>query len=272
MNSLSSQFWQRLHWREYGAEFIGTAFFIFAGLSAVVFNLGDNSPVEQIIPSQGGRLLLTGLLFSGSVSLFAISPLGKLSGAHVDPVVSLAFGMLNKLAVRDVVGYAIAQFSGAAFGAFLLVLVWGDYAETVNNGMTLPQPGYSLWTVFAVEVLITFTLVLSILLFVSSRKLMHWTPLMTWLLIAIIVRLTAPITGTSLNPARSFGPALVSWNWRHQWIYFAAPTLGAFIAVFAFRLICRGRRGRREALVGKLYHVPHYPCIFKECRGRHRHY
>lgn len=260
------RWWRRLNWAEYGAEFLGTAFLIVAGLSAVVFNLGENSPIEQIIPSKGDRLMLTGLLFAGSASLFAITPPGKLSGAHVNPVVSLAFWIQGKMYFLDVVGYIVAQFLGAILGAVLIVAVWGDYAATVENGATLPQPGYPLWYVFAVEVFTTFLLVLSILIFVSSRRLMCWTPLMTWLLIALIVRLTAPITGTGLNPARSFGPALVSGFWREQWLYFAAPTLGAVLSVVVFRLLYRSKH---KVLTGKLFHVPHYRCIYRECKALH---
>lgn len=263
---MNFRWWRRLNWAEHVAEFLGTAFLIVAGLSAVVFNLGENSPVEQIISSEGDRLMLTGLLFAGSASLFAITPLGKLSGAHVNPVVSLDFWIQGKMDFLDVAGYIVAQFLGAIFGAVLLITVWGDYAATVENGATLPQPGYPLWYVFAVEVFITFLLVLSILIFVSSRRLMHWTPLMTWLLIALIVRLTAPITGTGLNPARSFGPALVSGFWQGQWLYFVAPTLGAVLSVLVFRLLYRSKR---EVLTGKLFHVPHYRCIYRECKALH---
>ena len=263
---MNFSWWRRLNWAEYSAEFLGTAFLIFAGLSAVVFNLGKNSPVEQIISTKDDRLMLTGLLFAGSASLFAITPLGKLSGAHVNPVVSLAFWIQGKMDFLDAAGYIVAQFLGAIFGSVLLVTIWGDYAATVENGATLPQPEYALWYVFAVEVFITFLLVLSILIFVSSRRLMHWTPLMTWLLIAFTVRLTAPISGTGLNPARSFGPALVSGFWRDQWLYFVAPTLGAVLSVVAFRLLYRGKR---EIITGKLFHVPHAHCIYKQCKAPH---
>ena len=105
----------------------------------------------------------------------------------------------------------------------------------------------------------TFLLVLSIFLFVSSHRLMRWTPLMVWILVAVMVWLEAPISGTSLNPARSFGPALVSWFWNYHWLYWVAPTLGALLAVGAFRLLSGGTR---DVLTGKLFHVPHYRSVF----------
>jgi aquaporin Z len=96
---------------------------------------------------------------------------------------------------------------------------------------------------------------------------MRWTPLMTWLLVATMVWLESPISGTSLNPARSIGPALVSWFWQEQWLYCIAPPLGAILAVGVFRLVSFGER---EILTAKLFHVSHYRCIFKNVKVPHR--
>ena len=255
--------WQPLHWAEYMAELVGTAFNIFIGLSAVVFDSGQGLPMEHLIPNRSIRLLITGLIYSGSGSLFAISPLGKLSGAHINPSVTLAFWVHGKMHRQDAVGYIIAQFLGSTLGAILLVLMWGKYAASVSNGMTLPGTGYALWFVFLAEVIMTFLLVLSIFWFVSNPRLMRWTPLMTWLLVAAMVWLGAPISGTSLNPARSIGPALVTGLWKDQWLYCIAPPLGALLAVALFRQLSMGKR---DVLSCKLFHVPHYRSIFKNVR------
>lgn len=255
--------WQPLHWAEYTAELVGTVFNIFVGLSAVVFDFGQGLPMEHLIPDRSIRLLITGLIYSGSGSLFAISPLGKLSGAHINPSVTLAFLVHGKMHRQDAVGYIVAQFLGSTLGAILLVLVWGKYADSVNNGMTLPGAGYALWFVFLAEVFMTFLLVLSIFLFMSNHRLMRWTPFMTWLLVAAMVWLGAPISGTSLNSARSIGPALVTDLWRDQWLYCIAPPLGALLAVAVFRQLSMGKR---DVLSGKLFHVPHYRSIFKNVR------
>jgi aquaporin Z len=257
---------RQLHWFEYSAELLGTAFVIFCGLSAVVFNFGSGLPMEHFIPDRSTRLLLTGLLFAGSGSLVAISPLGKLSGAHLNPAVSLAFWSQGKMHDHDIGGYVIGQFVGAILGAELLVFVWGDYADSVRNGITLPGTAYPLWLVFLAEVSMTFLLVLSIFIFVSNHRLMRWTPLMTWFLMATMVWLGAPVSGTSVNPARSFGPALVTWFWQDQWLYWIAPPLGAMVAVAVFRLLAIGKC---EILTAKLFHVPHYPCIFKNAKVPH---
>ena len=258
------KWWREIHWAEYGAELLGTAFNIFVGLSAVVFDFGKGLPMEQLIPNHSTRLLITGLIFAGSGSVFAISPLGKLSGAHINPSVTLAFWAQRKMHRQDVVGYIIGQFIGATLGAGLLAMVWGSYAASVNNAMTQPGAGYPLWYVFLAEVCITFLLVLSIFIFVSHDRLMRWTPLMTWLMVATMVWLEAPISGASLNPARSFGPALVTRLWQDQWIYFIAPPLGSMLAVGAFRLMTFGKR---QILTGKLFHVPNYRSVFKNVKA-----
>ena len=260
--SASNQF---LNWKEYACEMVGCAFNIFIGLSAVVFDFGRGLWMEGWIPDTSLRLLITGLIYSGSGSLFAVSPLGKLSGAHINPSVSLAFWARGKMHLPDLAGYIAAQILGSIGGALLLVAVWGKYAASVNDGMTLPGAGYPLWFVFTAELGMTCALVLAIFGFLSSHQLLRWTPFMTWLLVAAMVWLGAPISGTSLNSARSFGPALVRWFWQAQWLYWVAPPLGALLAVGLFRLFA----AERKVLTAKLFHHPSYPCIFKNVHLSH---
>lgn len=258
--------WKHLHWPEYGAELLGTAFLVFAGVSAVVFDFGAGSPLAHVLPDPGIRRLITGLLFAGSGALIAISPLGKLSGGHINPVVSLAFWVQGKMHHLDLGGYMLGQLLGAIIGSLLVVLVWGGHAASVGYGTTVPGAIYPLWMVFLAEVSLTFLLVFSIFIFVSSHRLMRWTPLMVWILVAVMVWVEAPISGTSLNPARSFGPALVSWSWNYHWLYWVAPPLGALLAVGAFRLLMVDER---DVLTGKLFHVSHYRSVFMNVSAPH---
>jgi aquaporin Z len=257
---MSSPFWNKFHWLEYGCEFLGTALLIFIGLSAVVFDFSQHLPLTTLLPDASLRRLITGLIFAGSGSLVAISPPGKLSGAHINPSVSLAFWAHGKMHLYDLFGYILGQFLGALFGEILLVMLWQHYAADVTNGMTLPGPDYPLWLVFSAELCLTCLLVFMIFLFVSSKQLMRWTPLMNWILVACMVWLEAPISGTSLNPARSMGPALVTWLWHAQWLYCIAPPLGGLLAVGLFRLFTSSER---EVLTGKLFHAPEYRSLFR---------
>ena len=254
-----------LNWPEYAAEACGTAFNVFVGLSAGVINFSPDFFVAHAIPSQSLRLLLTGLIFAGSGSLFAISPPGKLSGAHINPSVSLAFFARGKMHKADFAGYVIAQLLGGILGAWFLIGFWGPHATNIHNGITSPGVGYPLWFVFLAEFAMTMILVLAIFAFLSEKRLIRWTPLMTWLLVATLVWLGAPISGTSLNPARSFGPSLISWFWSFQWLYWTAPPLGGLTAVALFHFLGSGR----PVLTAKIFHVPHYRCIFKNVHVPH---
>jgi aquaporin Z len=250
----------RSHFPEYGAEFLGTACLVFFGLSAVVFDFAQGLPMAQWVPDHSVRLLITGLCFAGTGSLVAISPLGRLSGGHINPSVSLAFWLHGKMRFGDFIGYVVAQMLGGMLGAAALAGVWRHYSASVQNGMTFPGAGWALWEVFDWEVAMTALMVFMIFFFVSSRRLMRWTPMMNWLLVATMVWLEAPISGTSLNPARSFGPALVSGIWNGQWIYMIAPPLGGMLGLALFRV---GTSETREALTGKLFHAPNYRSVFK---------
>lgn len=248
------------HPPEYAAELAGTACLVFFGLSAVVFDFAPDLPMSHWLPNPSLRLLLNGLCFAGSGSLVALSPLGRLSGGHINPSVSLAFWLAGKMQLRDCAGYIVAQMIGGIVGAAALVLAWRGHAASVRNGMTLPGAGWPLWFVFDCEAALTGLLVFLIFIFVSSRRLMHWTPLMNWLVVATMVWAEAPISGTSLNPARSFGPALLSGTSTAQWLYFLAPPLGGMLGLAAFRMFTPAWRCLQT---GKLVHAPHYRSLFR---------
>jgi len=247
------------HFPEYVAEFLGTAALVFFGLSAVVFDFGVGLPMSQWVPDESLRLLITGLCFAGTGSLIAVSPLGRLSGGHINPSVSLAFWLHGTMRFREFVGYVIAQMLGGIAGAATLAGLWTHYSGSVKNGMTLPGASFSVGTAFGWEVALTGTMVFLILFFVSSRRLMRWTPLMNWIVIATMVWQEAPVSGTSLNPARSFGPALMSGIWQDQWIYAVAPPLGAVLGLLVFNLCTPNYRC---ALTGKLFAAMNYRSIF----------
>lgn len=253
------------HWPEYGAELVGTLWNVFIGLSAVVFNFAPGLPGSRLIPDASLRLWVTGLVFAGSGSLYTISPWGRLSGSHLNPSVTLAFTSVGKLHWRDTLGYLAAQFTGGTLGAGLLALVWGSHAAEVGGGVTLPGLGHSVADAFRAEFLMTFSYLLAIFFFVSNRSLMRWTPLMNWVVVAGLVWLGAGVSGTSLNAARSFGPALVTNTWRVQWLYAVAPVAGALSAAGAWQLFVV-----RKVLTAKLYHIEFYRSVFRHLHVPHK--
>ena len=247
---------ESLHWREWLAELAGTAVLIIGGLGAVTLDFGSRSPVVPLLPSHSARLLLTGALFAGMGSLVAISPLGRVSGAHLNPTVSLAFWLSGKMHRHDIAAYVVAQCTGAWVGAMVLWLSWPDFA-TVGYGVT--RPGLSMMPVEAlvIEVGMTALLIGTILTFVSSMRTARWTPLAAWVVVTLLVWQGAPLTGTSLNPARSLGPALVAWNFGDLWLYVIGPIGGSVVATL---LVVGGARLRPAT--AKLFHDPRYGSIF----------
>jgi aquaporin Z len=243
-----------LHPVEWLCEAIGTMILLVGGLSAVCLDFGRGSWVAEHIPSTSWRLLITGALFAATGSLVAVSPIGRRSGAHLNPAVTLAFRITGHVHPHDLAGYWIAQFTGALAGAGLIRLLWGGVAQSVNFGVTHPGRGFGAAAALGVEFLMASILLTVILAFVSIRALMHWTPLAAWVVVTVLVWQGAPYTGTSLNPARSAGPALVAGDPRDLWVYLAAPLLAAVAVALVVRLLPAWR-----PLTARLFNDPRYP-------------
>ncbi|MDQ6748650.1 MAG: aquaporin [Candidatus Dormibacteraeota bacterium] len=248
-----------IHVGEWAAEFAGTAFVLLVGLSAVCLDFGPRSPVRGLLPSTSARLLLTGLLFAGSGSLVALSPLGRLSGAHLNPVVTLAFWLRGAVHPHDLAGYVAAQLAGAAAGTLTMALLWGPTARSVAYGATVPQPGVGVAGALVAEVVMTALLVGTILAMVSSTRTARWTPLVVWILAATLVWQGARFSGTGLNPARSLWADLLAGRASIYWVYAVGPMLGSAVAVGVSRLAM----GRVGPLTAKLFHDPAYPSVFR---------
>jgi aquaporin Z len=240
----------RLHPRLYLAEFAGTALLVLLGLSVVIALFGEGSPLPPLLPDAGMRRFVAGALFGGVGALIAVSPLGRISGAHINPAVTLAFWLEGKLAWRDAALYAVAQLAGGVVGA-LPLLAWGEIGRSVRFGATLPGPGFPAWLAAVGEAGVTFALVVLIFVTAAHASTRHLTPLGLPPLFAVLVWLEAPLSGTSANPARSLGPAIVAGTWHDQWVYFAGPCAGAAVAIAVLRLELIGRH---RVEVARLFH------------------
>ncbi len=218
------------------SEMIGTALLVLVGLSIVIFNWGDGSITAHYIPSVEARRLLTGFLFGTTGCLITISPVGKKSGAHINPAMSFAFWLHGKMKTPAFIGYVISQMLGAALGAIPLLL-WGQQGKSVLYGATVAGPA-GVNDAFWGEVITTIGLVATVFIFVGTKKLKNYTPFTMPFLYCFMVWAETAYSGCSTNPARSFGPALVAQYFTNYWLFVIAPLLGAFITV-AFTRIFR---------------------------------
>jgi aquaporin Z len=243
----------KIPWQTYLSELIGTALLVGVGLSVVIFDFGAGSPVAAIVRDAGLRRLITGFLFGAIGAAIALSPVGKISGAHINPVVTLAFRIKRKFSTRDTIGYIVAQFAGAILGSIPLLL-WGQEGRSIAFGGTTPGAGYTIGSALFGEIITTIGLIVGLFAFLGHRKLRRFTPLLFPFLYAVMVYLEAPVSGTSTNPARSLGPSVISGVWSGWWIYFIGPLIGMFAGLFLIRF---SWLRRFEVEIAKLYHFQH---------------
>jgi len=247
----------------YASEFMGTAIMLFIGVTAVAVMWAPGSPIP-VVPNPALRRLFTGLLFAGGATAVVYSPLGQISGGHVNPAVTLAFWRMGKVPARDAVIYMVAQFVGAFVGAYAAGLAWGRLVTVgVQYAATVPGQGYSVAVALLAEAAITFLLVFTIFVCTNKPKIAPLTGIVCGALVALFVMIEAPVSGTSLNPARTSGPAVLAPAYTALWIYFVGPAAGALIAVAAYR----GRWGP-HTVCAKLYHTERYGCPFDGCSYR----
>jgi aquaporin Z len=223
------------------------------------------SPVRRAIDSALVRRAVIGVAMGITAVLLIYSPWGRRSGAHMNPAVTLGFLRLGKIRPHDAAGYVAAQFVGGAAGVALMAVALGPRLmdASVNYVATLPgNAGLSAaWLGEFAIALLMMTVVLQLNRF---PRLAPYTGWFAGTLVAIYITFEAPLSGMSLNPARTFGSAIVGRVWTALWIYFTAPTLGMLAAVELHRIASR----RRHALCAKLSHCTKFPCIFKcDCLG-----
>jgi aquaporin Z len=234
-------------WSLFLSELAGTALLVLGGLSCVILMFGEGSPLPGLLPNEGARRAVTGFLFGTTGALIALSPVGKFSGAHINPAVTAGFWLAGKITSGTLAVYVAGQLVGACLGA-LPLLAWGGMGRSVAFGATFPGPGYGVGAALAGEVVTTFAMVALLCVFLAYRPLRPFTPAIFPPLFSFMVWAESPISGTSTNPARTLGPALISGRWESGWIYWVGPLVGMFLAILCFSFLAK----RIE--VAKLYH------------------
>lgn len=213
------------------------------------------SPVVAAVANRFARRALFGLAMGATASAIVYSPAGMRSGAHLNPAVTLAYLRLGKMRRADAAAYVLAQVAGALVGVLAAWRLLGPRLAhpAVHFVTTRPGPAGAL-AAFGAEVGIAFLLMSSVLA-VSASRWKAWTGACAGTLVALYITLEAPISGMSLNPARSLGSALPAGELGALWIYVLAPPLGMLAAAAAMR-----RRSARAC--AKLQHPSDVPCIF----------
>ena len=212
------------------AEAIATFMLVFAGCGAIVADHHSD-----------GALGVVGIgLVFGLVIMVMIYATGHLSGAHINPAVTVAFALTRHFPVRDAAAYVAAQLAGATAGALVLLAVWPD--QPAQLGATVPSVGAG--SAFVYELILTAALMFVITAVATDTRAQGAAAAIA---IGGTVGLDAlfggPVTGASMNPARSFGPALAAGEWDSFWVYLAGPLAGAALGALAYQLI----RGERTA-------------------------
>jgi aquaporin Z len=230
----------KFEYKLFVSEAIGVALLLFFGLSIVIFNWGEGSMVARLIPSEFIRTVLTGFMFGCVGCLVSLSWVGKISGAHLNPAVSIAFWLRGKMKTNTMIGYVAGQMLGAAIGCLPLLLLWDQQGSSIQYGITLPGKA-GVGRAFISEVLATACLIFYLYIFIGRKNLRNYTPYGIPVLYSILNIFFAAPSGDSTNPARSFGPALITGNFSFYWLYCAAPVIGVLLitALFKWRRVNR---------------------------------
>ncbi len=249
----------RLHWPEYLMEAGEMSVYMFCTCSFATLLQHPASPVRHFVVSGIVRRALMGLAVGATLMALIMSPWGKQSGGHINPAMTFAFYRLEKLRPWDALFYGVAQFSGATIGVALATLLLrgapGD--GTVRYAVTAPGV-YGAAVAFAAELAISFVLMITVLLVTNHDRLARYAPYFVGSLYAVKITFETPLSGMSMNPARTFGPAAYGGYWRTLWIYFIAPTFGMLAAAETFLRVRQGV----APYCAKLHHTNDARCIF----------
>lgn len=241
------------------AELIGTYVLVFLGTGAVVtaalltqgwtplagnsFNVGFDLATWLAIG------LAFGLAATAMVYVF-----GHISGTHINPAVSIALWATKRLPTNDMLAYVASQLVGAALASFSVVLIWGSRSIDTGLGATAMFAGVTYWQAILVEAIATFFLMLAVMgTAVDKRSPQGWAGLVIGLVIAMSIVVTGNVAGSSLNPARTFGPYLADWLlggsnlWWQFPIYVVGPVVGALAAAFLYGYISSAEAKKADA-------------------------
>ncbi len=249
----------RQHWPEYLCEAACLGLFmISAGVFTALLEY-PNSPLRQALPDDFLRLALNGLAMGLTAIAIIYSPLGARSGAHMNPAVTWTFFRLGKVRPADALFYPIFQTLGGIAGVVLVKFVLGKIFTNAPVSYVVTVPGKAgVATAFIAEIAIACGMMLMVLFMTNTPKLARFTGLFGGTLVFLYITFEAPLSGMSINPARTVASALPSGVWTAGWIYFVAPVGGMLLAVEIYRALRKGA----QVACAKWNHDPRQRCIF----------
>lgn len=255
MNKLRFQ-----HWPEYLIEAAGLGLFMVSACVFATLLEYSGSPVRHFFPDPLVRRLLMGLAMALTAVGIIYSSWGTRSGAHINPAITFSFWYLGKIEPRDAFFYMAAQFLGATVGVAVAAWLLGATLADPSVGYVVTMPGrWGVAGAFATEGIMAFLLMLVILTASNDARLASYTGLFAAGLVACYITVAAPLSGMSINPARSFSAALIANHWTHLWIYCSAPPLGMVLAAEFYQRY----KGRQAVKCCKLHHNNRQRCIFR---------
>jgi aquaporin Z len=231
-----------------------------AGTAAVALDMLPGPLADSVVAHPLFGRALFGIAMGVTAIAIVYSPWGMRSGAHLNPALTLTFARLGKIEASDAACYAIAQFAGGTIGFALAALLFGHLLLGPPANAIVTKPGDAgVAAAFIAETIITFLLMIVVLVFSNAPpRIARFTGLAAGVLVALFITFEAPLSGMSMNPARTFASALLGRDWTAIWIYFIAPPLGMLLAGFTYVALA----GRRAVLCARVSHHGHYPCIF----------
>jgi aquaporin Z len=256
---------RRVNWVEYALEGWALGLFMLSACGFGVLLFHPASPAGERIPNELTRRLLMGLALGSTAILNIYAPWGRRSGAQMNPAVTLTFYRRGRIPGRDVLGSVAGQFMGGLLGVLLAASVLAGWIAdpSVNYVVTAPGPG-GISAAWVGELVISFLLMLVVLTVASRPALARYTGVCAGALVAAYITLEAPVSGMSMNPARTLASAIPAMQWTALWVYFTAPLAGMLLAAEVRPFLGRGF----ARVCGKLHHDPTYRCLFCEHLNR----
>lgn len=248
------------HWPEYLIEAAGLGLFMLSAGLFVSLLESPGSIGRELISSPFVRRIPMGIAMGLTAIAIIYSPWGKRSGAHINPAVTLAFYRLGKVQGWDAAGYIAFQFAGGLTGMLAARLLLGPKLAdpSVNYAVTVPGQAGAL-VAFLAESSLSFILMSTVLFSTNRARVAPYTGILAGLLVALFIIFEAPLSGMSINPARSFASALPAGVWHGTWIYVLAPILGMLAAAE----VHLRHNGAARTICAKLIHQESQRCIFK---------